>query len=134
MTNRLADQLDLLGPFDGINEIKDRIIGDCRSLNAEHVRSAAELPTNHAVRILLIQACIVPYVWECHEGTIFYDVPGLKMEKAVNEIDSFAADFFREYDRVVRKERRVSVNGKRTIHTITDPLTGQSFDLVWNAT
>lgn len=50
---KLADRIILLGPFDSVvATIKALILGSRDSLQAEHIRSAAELPAGHGVRKL----------------------------------------------------------------------------------
>jgi hypothetical protein len=126
--HRLADQLDLLGPFDTIiTNIRDLILENRMSLYPEHIRSAAEMPAGHEIRTLLAKACVKPYI---HDSNKYRPVAGrleFKMAKEVAELDGFAADLFREYGRAIRGKQIHTTRAKHNYLTIGDPLTGERF-------
>jgi hypothetical protein len=115
---KLADDLDLLGPFDDIiGKIKAILISSELSLLQDHIRSASQLPCGHAIRKLFAQACVRPYIEDINKGPA-----GSKFRfmAEITEIESFAADLFYEYNEAIRQRQWES----DLCATFPDPLTG----------
>lgn len=111
---RLADEIQLLGPFDSIvNKIKTTIISEESSLKAHHIRTASNLPIGHSARKLLAQACVVDYAKYCFLGHEFGS------HTVMNELEGFAADLLKEFGVAMQKVYKV----KGKIY-YPDPLNG----------
>lgn len=71
---KLADQIDLTGPFDPVlHTMKTILIKDGDALLPEHVRSAVELPEGHKLRTLFAQSCVKSYIATRKMATIESD-------------------------------------------------------------
>lgn len=91
----VADQIQLLGPFDNITEmIKQSIVADRSSLVAAHIRTAASLQKHHGTRKLFAKACAKDYL----QG--LYRPRQMKFSAELDELDGFAADVLREIPRL----------------------------------
>lgn len=89
----LAERIELLGPFDNVvSSMEEILMSDRSALRPEHIRSAAELPSGHAVRALFAAACVKPYLHHVSPKADFHDSLEFKLQKELDEIDSFAAD------------------------------------------
>jgi hypothetical protein len=63
----LADQIDLLGPFDSVlDSMKSILVVNYKALLLEHIRVAVLLPQNHTIRKLFAQSCVWGYVFYIH--------------------------------------------------------------------
>lgn len=123
---KMAHELGLLGPFDLIyRRIKAFLLSSDRCLMASHIRSAAKLPSGHPVRKLFAQFCVVPYVTDVK-------VPfsrEFRFGAELNEVEAFAADLFREYNRVIC-QGVTEMEQSTLFFQFNDPLTGKMLRLL----
>lgn len=118
---KLADELDLLGPFDDIlSNIKEILISSQLSLQPEHIRGASELPSGHGLRKLFAQACVKRYI-----NDTIRDSKSFRFATEMDEVESFAADLFKEVDKVLRQRHKMAKT--RPEYSYFDPLTGERF-------
>ncbi|KAF4635565.1 hypothetical protein G7Y89_g2531 [Cudoniella acicularis] len=108
---RLADRLDILGPFDSVVEmVKSTLRKDQAALLSHHIREAVKLPSGHAIRNIFAQVCVKDYTPSLRKSAIF------RFRKELDEVDEFAADFFKVFESSL-KHMAFSKNGA----TIRDP-------------
>jgi hypothetical protein len=122
---KLAQQIELLGPYDSVYEgLVDVLVSSRMSLNIEHLRVAAELPTGHFIRKLFARACVIPYI---HDSNLDRHIPDritFVWHQALDEMESFASDLFKEYGQTIRK-KQIHKTGRQNYLTFKDPLIGQ---------
>lgn len=104
-----------------IEQIKATIIASPNSLVAYHIRDAFELPSEHPVPTLIVEACILPYIKSlevaaCHKP--------FRFQKEVVEVGDFGNRLFQCYDKVVRARTK---NGPY-LFMVKDPLTKTLFN------
>lgn len=123
---KLAEQIALLGPFDGpIATITDILISSRSALMPGHIQITAQFPPGHVLRKLFGQACMRDYVHDILPRA--NPKPSLfRFSKEMDELDSFAADLARVY-RDMPKKRNISAKSQGVTYIYTDPLTGNSF-------
>jgi hypothetical protein len=96
---RLADRLDLVGPFDSvISSMKSLLVKHRELLMPMHVRDAVELPREHAVRSLFADACVKEYTKALRSSKEVF-----KFHMELKEIDSFASDLLRSFGRSIAR-------------------------------
>ncbi|KAK0119127.1 hypothetical protein ONS95_007989 [Cadophora gregata] len=123
---KLADKIDLIGPFDSvITNIKQVIASSPsrRALLPGHVRLAAELPPTHPIRKLFADACFREFV----QDLILQTSPtkNFRFDKELNELDSFSSDLLRSYR---QSERKRGANKKGAPEfSFVDPFTESRF-------
>jgi hypothetical protein len=116
---KLADRLNLLGPLDTVvSSMKALLVSDRDLLKPVHIREAAELPREHAVRSLFADACVREY-------TLFLRIPGrvFRFPAELKEIDSFALDLLGSFGLSISKSRHT-----RSYIEFFDPLTQTYFN------
>ncbi|KAF8863305.1 hypothetical protein BDZ45DRAFT_738282 [Acephala macrosclerotiorum] len=119
---KLADRILLLGPFDDVvSNIKALVLEDRTSLQAEHIRMAAELPASHGVRKLFAQACVKDYLASQFPRT---DKAAFKFNKEFEEVECFAADLFKEYNETFLQRKVEWGNSGSYEYVVHDPLDG----------
>ncbi|KUJ22424.1 uncharacterized protein LY89DRAFT_777542 [Mollisia scopiformis] len=121
---KLADRIMLLGPFDSVlMAIKELILSDRNCLEAEHVRSAAELPAGHGARKLFAQACLRDYITSIFPKS---DKDTFRFAKELEELESFSSDLFQEFNRVLLEKKTEVFSRYPTRHqsVLTDPMDG----------
>jgi len=124
----LADQIELLGPFDSvIASIRAVLVLDNENLLPEHVRAGVLLPLNHPVRKLFAQSCIRPYLFYIHSKQRAQSAVYIRFrfERELKESTDFAADLLRELSDVMISAGSTSNGVSRA--TLTDPLSGNQF-------
>lgn len=99
---KLADEIDLLGPFDIIvSAIKSAFKSQPLSLLGSHVCAVAEFPQSHPLRKLIAHTCVRDYIADTMAEI---DPQGIQKQKSmfrfIKELEvfeSFSSDLFREY-------------------------------------
>ncbi|CZR50744.1 uncharacterized protein PAC_00618 [Phialocephala subalpina] len=109
---KVADEIQLLGPFDSVIQMMKKIIIVDRSiLTTIHIRTAASFLNGHGARKLFVGAYVKEYL-QCLHGC-----QQLKFRAELDEVDSFAADLLRETPAVRHYTR--------SILYFKDPLTNE---------
>jgi hypothetical protein len=100
-----ANEINLLGPFDKIIEtLKSIIIRNSACLLPQHIRTAYQLPRHHPLQKLVVQACVMVYAYHMTRhwpSEIFIKPRNFPFKEEKAELDVFAADLLREYERVL---------------------------------
>ncbi|KAI9053538.1 hypothetical protein LZ554_002493 [Drepanopeziza brunnea f. sp. 'monogermtubi'] len=139
---KLADRIDLLGPFDSVIATLREILthsgigsrwGWARTaLLPGHVRLAAALPASNPIRGLLADACYREFVLDLF-GHVQQQAPArpFRFFREVRDLDCFGADLLRSYmQRQVGKKRVLNAKTKEAEWVFTDPLTEKDFRVV----
>ncbi|KAG4425776.1 hypothetical protein IFR04_000983 [Cadophora malorum] len=126
---KLADKIDLIGPFDSVIASIKQVISSSpgrRALMPGHIRLAAELSPTHPIRKLFADACFREFVQDLIPGTNVQGKP-FRFDKELSEFDSFSSDLLRSY----RQSEKKKVTNKKTgpEFSFTDPFTESKFSI-----
>lgn len=109
---KLADRLDLLGPFDCVVRMMRKVILDNRnSLDPLHIRNAAELPRGNAIRLLFADACVGGYARSIKDS---FDKFNFSLE--LDGVDAFASVLLKSFGRAMK-----SLTSTYSCASIKDP-------------
>lgn len=122
---RYADEISLVGAFSAmISDIREVISNRPSALKPEHIRDAFNLPSGHTLRELFVQACTAEYLKGPLAKNMFMCTArnyGFRFYEELADIDSFAAEVFREYTKALRGKEVKDTKG-HIISTVADPL------------
>jgi len=102
---KTADEITLLGDFEPFfAQVKEMLIKAGQPLRL-HVEKAMELPTGHAARKLVVDACVLPYAeyLAAVTATLYKGRAELARDlvQMLEDSDTFAAELFRAYSKSV---------------------------------
>jgi hypothetical protein len=120
---RLADRIDLLGPFHSIvQRVKETLAADSNLPEPKHIRFSATLPQGHPLRHILALACVPSYL--CRSIPKEYHNRGgtpFRFQKELDELEGFALDMMKALSECLGNVRETRV---KKLH----PITGKAFD------
>ncbi|KAH6675619.1 hypothetical protein B0J14DRAFT_652464 [Halenospora varia] len=97
---KLADHIALIGLFDSAVElVKGIVTAHSKALLAHHIREGIELPSGHPLRVLFTEVSVKEYIPYMKSD----DPTKFRFKKELDELDSFAADFPRVFNKSLAK-------------------------------
>ncbi|PVH88238.1 hypothetical protein DL98DRAFT_565906 [Cadophora sp. DSE1049] len=125
---KLADKIDLIGPFDSVIASIKQVIASSpgrRALLPGHIRLAAELSPTHPIRKLFADACFREFVQDLIPNNA--QCKPFRFDRELSELDSFSSDLLRSYRQSDRKKGANKKNAPE--FSFTDPFTESKFNI-----
>jgi BTB/POZ domain len=125
---KIADEIDLLGPFDQVNETIKTILKPSRSsLQSCHIRTACEIPSAKATRKLFAQVCLKEYAESFFDRSPTNFEDSFRFKKELDESDAFSAAVLSEFADMFRGRRINHYRNEQWSAEMEDPLSGEKF-------
>lgn len=99
---RLADEVDLLGPFSKImHDIEKTYRANYCTLNPAHIRSVAKFPRKHPLRKVIAQACVGDYITSTLGAAVHDKSLEFGFLEELDEVEEFASDLMKKFQNVM---------------------------------